>query len=118
MADAIREYTDPGMEREEMLRAMYLHVRDDFTYLRRNYYQVSDIGWAMKEALTMYSTGRGNCYCYAAAFWTAARGLGYDATVVTVKFGGGGHKGAAGASIKLPLEEAAKAVEKAMLELE
>ena len=43
---------------------------------------------------------------------------GFDATVVTVKFGGGGHKGAAGASIKLPLEEAAKAVEKAMLELE
>ena len=42
---------------------------------------------------------------------------GYDATKVTVKFGGGGHKGAAGASLKLPLHEAAKAVEKAMLEL-
>ena len=39
---------------------------------------------------------------------------GYDATKVTVKFGGGGHKGAAGASIKLPLEEAAKAVAEAM----
>ena len=42
---------------------------------------------------------------------------GYDATVVTTKFGGGGHKGAAGASFKLPLEEAAKAVEVAMLAL-
>ncbi len=42
---------------------------------------------------------------------------GYDATVVTTKFGGGGHKGAAGASFKLPLEEAAKAVETVMLEL-
>ena len=42
---------------------------------------------------------------------------GYDATKVTVKFGGGGHKGAAGASLKMPLHEAAKAVEKAMLEL-
>ena len=42
---------------------------------------------------------------------------GYDATRVTVKFGGGGHKGAAGASMKMPLHEAAKAVEKAMLEL-
>lgn len=41
---------------------------------------------------------------------------GYDATKVTVKFGGGGHKGAAGASLKMPLAEAAKAVEKAMLE--
>ncbi|MEE0111601.1 MAG: DHH family phosphoesterase [Oscillospiraceae bacterium] len=43
---------------------------------------------------------------------------GYDATKVTEKFGGGGHKGAAGASLKLPLAEAAKAVEKAMLELQ
>ena len=42
---------------------------------------------------------------------------GYDATLVTTKFGGGGHKGAAGGSLKLPLAEAAKAVEKAMLEI-
>ena len=39
---------------------------------------------------------------------------GYDATAVTVKFGGGGHKGAAGASMKMSLEEAAKAVAEAM----
>ena len=43
---------------------------------------------------------------------------GYDAAEVTEKFGGGGHKGAAGASLKLPLEEAARAVETAMRELE
>ena len=42
---------------------------------------------------------------------------GYDAARVTEKFGGGGHKGAAGASLKMPLEEAALAVEKAMLAL-
>ena len=42
---------------------------------------------------------------------------GYDATKVTVPFGGGGHKGAAGASLKMPLDEAAKAVEAAMLAL-
>lgn len=41
---------------------------------------------------------------------------GYDAAAVCAKFGGGGHKGAAGATIALPLEEAAKEVEKAMLE--
>lgn len=40
---------------------------------------------------------------------------GYDATVIAEQFGGGGHKGAAGASIKLSLREAAKAVEAAML---
>lgn len=42
---------------------------------------------------------------------------GFDATRIAEKFGGGGHKGAAGASIKLPLAEAAAEVEKAMLEL-
>ena len=43
---------------------------------------------------------------------------GYDAAAVCAKFGGGGHKGAAGASIALPLAEAARAVEEAMLEWE
>lgn len=43
---------------------------------------------------------------------------GYDAAKVTEKFGGGGHKGAAGASLKMPLAQAAQAVEQAMLELE
>ena len=42
---------------------------------------------------------------------------GYDATKVTEIFGGGGHKGAAGASMKMPINEAMQAVEAAMLEL-
>lgn len=42
---------------------------------------------------------------------------GYDAGVVCARFGGGGHKGAAGANISLPLAEAAGAVEQAMLEV-
>lgn len=41
---------------------------------------------------------------------------GYDATKVTVRFGGGGHKGAAGGILHMGLEEAALAVEAAMLE--
>ena len=35
---------------------------------------------------------------------------GYDAAAVCAKFGGGGHKGAAGATLKMPLEEAAAQV--------
>ena len=42
---------------------------------------------------------------------------GYDATLVTQRFGGGGHKGAAGASIRLPLANAAEAVRKVMEEV-
>jgi phosphoesterase RecJ-like protein len=42
---------------------------------------------------------------------------GYDAAALCGTFGGGGHKGAAGATITLPLEETVKAVEAAMLAL-
>lgn len=84
---ALRGATDDSMTRDEMLRAMYLYVRDSFAYLRRHYYKVGDVGWATQEALTMYSTGRGNCYCYAAAFWAAARALGFDAKIVSGTYG-------------------------------
>lgn len=39
---------------------------------------------------------------------------GYNAAAVCEQFGGGGHKGAAGATLHMTLEEAAEAVEKAM----
>ena len=42
---------------------------------------------------------------------------GFDATLITGKFGGGGHKGAAGATLKMSLSDAAAAVEAVMLEL-
>lgn len=48
----------------------------------------------------------------------SVRGIpGYDASAVCAPFGGGGHKGAAGATLRLSLEEAEKAVEKILLEL-
>ena len=84
---ALRDATNKDMTRDERLRAMYDYVRDSFTYLRRHYYKTGDVGWATQEALTMYSTGRGNCYCYAAAFWAAARALGYDAKIVSGTYG-------------------------------
>ena len=87
MAAAIREHTDETMSREEKLRAMYEYVRDNFTYLRRHYYRIGDLTWPVEEALTMYSTGKGNCYCYCSAFWAAARGLGYDAKAVSGTYG-------------------------------
>lgn len=42
---------------------------------------------------------------------------GYDASAVCAKFGGGGHKGAAGVSMRMPLSQAAAIIENAMLEL-
>ena len=42
---------------------------------------------------------------------------GWDAARVAARFGGGGHNGAAGATLRLSLPQAAQAVEEAMLEL-
>ncbi len=87
VAEMLRSVTTPDMTREEMLRAAYEYCRDTFTYLVRHYYNIGDEGWALNEALTMYSTGKGNCYCYASAFWAAARQLGYDAKIVSGTYG-------------------------------
>ena len=43
---------------------------------------------------------------------------GYDASAVCAIFGGGGHAGAAGCSLKMPMEEAKKAMTKAMTDWE
>ena len=43
---------------------------------------------------------------------------GYDASAVCAHFDGGGHKGAAGATVTLPLRDAATAVAKIMAEME
>ena len=82
VAEALEPICAEYGTREEMLRAAYLYVRDNFDYLRRNYYEVGDEGWQIDEAVTMLSTHRGNCYNFAAAFWALARGLGYDAYAV------------------------------------
>lgn len=42
---------------------------------------------------------------------------GWDAAAVCAKFGGGGHKGAAGCTLKMPLAEAAEAIKAAMPEM-
>ena len=42
---------------------------------------------------------------------------GYDAAAICAAFGGGGHKGAAGASMKMSMEEAVEAVKAAMPEI-
>lgn len=42
----------------------------------------------------------------------------YDAAAICAKFGGGGHRGAAGATLRMPLEDAAQAIARAMPEME
>ena len=79
----LAEAVTDNMTSEERLRAAYDYIRDNFTYLRRNYYERGEVGWELEEARTMLRTKRGNCYNYASAFWAVSRQLGYDARVVS-----------------------------------
>lgn len=73
---------DPEAIREDLLHVAYEYCRDKFMYLNREAYEVGATGWEIKDAITMLSTGKGNCYKYTSAFWALARGLGYDAMAV------------------------------------
>ena len=79
VADLVDSQTNASMTREEMLRAVYDYVRDHYLYLKRNLYEVGETGWEIPEALLMFQSGKGNCYNFTAAFWSLARGIGFDA---------------------------------------
>ena len=65
----------------------------------------------VKMAATIRETGAGTVK-------VSVRALpGYDAAAVCKVFGGGGHKGAAGASMQMTLEEAAEAVAEEMMKM-
>lgn len=75
----LTELVDPAsMSREEMLRIVYDFVLNDSFYLRAERYETGETGWETTEAYRMLSTGKGNCYSYAATFWALSRAIGYE----------------------------------------
>ena len=75
----LAELVDPAaMSREEMLRIVYDFVLHDSFYLRAERYETGETGWETTEAYRMLSTGKGNCYSYAATFWALSRAIGYE----------------------------------------
>ncbi len=80
--EAMEDLVDPEeMEPEEMLRAVYDYVVENFRYRLGGVYARGAEGWAAKEALRMLRNHGGNCYCYAALFYELARFVGYDANI-------------------------------------
>ena len=71
---------DPSATGEDQpLKILFSHVTYDFSYLDGNRYEMGATGWENDDAYRLLNTGKGNCYCYAAAFRALARALGYDA---------------------------------------
>lgn len=77
----------PDYDRFELLRCAYDYTRDSFFYLRKPPIDFGADGWQNEYALVMLTTGRGNCYNYAAVFSMLAKGLGYDAKAVSGSVG-------------------------------
>ena len=71
----------PDAERLTYLRDAYDYCRDSFTYLRKAPFVYGETGWEIAAAIEMFSTELGNCYNYAATFWSLSRALGYDARI-------------------------------------
>ena len=80
------------MTREQMLRNAYDYVTYHNSYLRANYYETGETGWENDEAYRMLTTGKGNCYCFAAEFAVLAKALGYDAKCYSGTIGVGRQK--------------------------
>ena len=87
VAQTLTEFMTPDASRLDDLKTIYFHVKNDFRYLTRNYYDSGATGWDIDEALTIFRTNKGNCYCYAGAFCALARGLGYNARTYSGSIG-------------------------------
>ena len=87
VAQTLCDFMTPDAARLDDLKTIYYHVKNDFQYLPRNYYDSGATGWDIDEALTIFRTNRGNCYCYAGAFCALARGLGYNARTYSGSIG-------------------------------
>ena len=87
VAQTLSDFMTPGAARLDDLKSVYYHVKNDFQYLTRNYYDSGATGWDIDEALTIFRTNKGNCYCYAGAFCALARGLGYNARTYSGSIG-------------------------------
>lgn len=69
-------------DRETRLSLVFDYIRDNFRYLSMPHYDAGTDDWAQEAAEVFLRQGKGNCYCFAAAFMYCARRLGYQAYVV------------------------------------
>ena len=75
-------YPEDATDRLAMLRHCYDYAYENFSYLGRRHAEPDGVDWSAEEAKTMFSTGKGSCYHYAAAFRAMARRLGFPAYTI------------------------------------
>lgn len=80
VADILKRIMEenPELEGLDLLRKVYDHCHQEYSYIRKEAYSFGATGWEVEDAKEMIQKGRGNCYNFAAVFWALASGLGYD----------------------------------------
>ena len=78
----IEKLTNDTMTRDQKLRALFNYCRDYYTYLKRPLISKGQTGWEPDYALFFLRNGKGNCYCFSAAYCLLCRNLGLQAYTV------------------------------------
>ena len=78
LTNVLLKETDDDMLVWEKRRALFLHMRDSYSYLSRPLVDKDDPSWVNRYALRFFREGLGNCYSYAAAYGLLLRKIGYD----------------------------------------
>ena len=77
-----------------MLRALFDYVVLEFRYLPGDIYPLGDAsGWEAEDALGMLTSGKGNCYGFAALYYELVRAVGVDARACAGAVIGNGEEG-------------------------
>ncbi len=76
------QFPEDAADRFAMLRHCYDYVRDSYVYLGRGHKEEEGVDWSIEDAKLMFTSGKGNCYNYAAVFRALARRLGYPANTI------------------------------------
>lgn len=81
----IDNLTDASMTRDEKLKTLYVYIRDNYKYLKRDLVAKGTLGWEPAFAQEFLDTQRGNCFSYAATYCLLARQMGLPAKTVVGK---------------------------------
>ena len=90
--EIIEQVTTNEMTDLEKLKAVYDYTVKTFSYRKGELYAIAETGWSSDEAYNMISTGKGNCYSFAATFAELAKALGFDATAYSGTCSGENYK--------------------------
>ena len=76
---------NPDATRFELLRVAYDYCHQTFGYRRSwdDHPAKGSHGWEANRAKDIFTSQKGNCYGFAAAFWALSRGLGYHTQAVS-----------------------------------